>query len=464
MIHLGVDLGTSSVKLLLVTTEGAENVWSEPYPVSAPKPGYAETESADWLAAIRKVAARLPSRKVDSIGLSGQMHGIVPCSLKRGALYPAILWADQRGKEVLGRLEALGPDARRRVRNSWASGMAVSSILWIKVHMPELYREADVFLTPKDYLRWVLTGQVGTDRSDASGTLLYDFVAGTWMGELLEGLDLDPGKLPPILESSALAGSVSADGERLTGLPLGARVGVGAADTAAAIFGSRLPIGDTMQISIGSGTQVVRLLPELPEFHPALNVFASVRPGLYYRMAGMLNGGVALEWVRRLIGMDWTEFYSLASQEKAPLDLIFLPYLAGERTPYMNPDARASWSGLGLHHQPIDLLHAALLGVACSVRLGLETMGTEGVSHFRIVGGSTRFPYWNQMLANVLRVPLAVSSQADISARGAAMLGAEAIGTELGFPQDFSIYQPAAWEGIDDYYLRFTGLYARQLD
>jgi xylulokinase len=460
MTHLGVDLGTGSIKLLLVTSDRAERTWSEPYAVSAPSPGFAETDSSDWLAALRKTTAQLPPGTVDSIGLSGQMHGVVPCNWKRGALHPAILWADQRGKEVLGRLAALGPETARRVRNSWASGMAITSILWIKENKPDLYRDTDFFLTPKDYLRWVMIGQVATDRSDASGTLLYDFATGTWMGDVMETLGLDPGKLPPILDSAALAGYVSSEGARLTGLPPGVSVCVGAADTAAAIFGSRLPIGDTMQISIGSGTQVVRLVSELPELHPALNVFESVRPGVYYQMAGMLNGGVALEWVRKTVGLDWAEFYALASQEKAPLDLVFMPYLAGERTPYLNPDARASWTGLGLHHQPVDLLHAALLGVACSVRLGLETMGTKGVLHYRIVGGSTRYPYWNQMLANVLQVPLAVSAQGDISARGAAMLGAEALGLRLDFPEEFMIYQPAAWEGFEDYYLRFTGLYA----
>jgi xylulokinase len=250
------------------------------------------------------------------------------------------------------------------------------------------------------------------------------------------------------------------EGARLTCLPEGASVCVGAADTAAAIFGSSLPLGDTMQISIGSGTQVVRLHSELPEFHPALNVFESVRRGVYYRMAGMLNGGVALEWVRRIIGLEWAEFYALASRERAPLDLMFMPYLAGERTPYLNPDARASWTGLGLHHQPVDLLHAALLGVACSVRLGLETMGTDEVRHYRIVGGSSRYPYWNQLLANVLRVPLAVFTQGDISARGAAMLGAEALGGRLVFPEHSVLYEPVAWEGIEEYYRRFTGLYA----
>jgi xylulokinase len=461
MTHLGIDLGTGSLKLLLVTSEGAERVWSEPYAIRSPKPGFAETDTSDWLAALRATTARLPPGPIDSIGMSGQMHGVVPCNWKRGALHPAILWADQRGKEVLSRLAALGPGPARRVRNSWVSGMAIATVLWIRENEPELFRDTDVFLSPKDYLRWVITGQVGTDRSDASGTLLYDFASGTWMSDVLETLSLDPGKLPPILDSAALAGRVSSVGARLTGLPAGSSVGVGAADTAAAILGSGLPVSDTMQISIGSGTQVVRLLSELPEFQPALNVFESVRPGVYYQMAGMLNGGVALEWVRKTVGLDWTEFYALASQEKAPLDLVFLPYLAGERTPYLNPDARASWIGLGLHHRPVDLLHAALLGVACSVRLGLQTMGTEGVSHYRMVGGSTRYPYWNQMLANVLQASLAVSPQGDISARGAAMLGAEAIGIKLDYPEDFVVYQPEALDGIDDYYRRFTDLYTR---
>ena len=236
-------------------------------------------------------------------------------------------------------------------------------------------------------------------------------------------------------------------------------MGVGAGDTPAAIFGSGLPVSDTVQISIGSGTQVVRLLHEPPPFHPGLNVFESVRSGVFYQMAGMLNGGVALEWVRRTVGLDWPEFYEQASAAKSPLDLLFLPYLAGERTPHLNPNARAAWSGLGLHHQPVDLLHAALLGVACTVRLGLQTMGTEGVLHYRIVGGSTRYNYWNQMLANVLQVELSVSTQGDISARGAALLGAEAVGVSLTPHEEFTRFLPSPWPVIDEYFDRFTGLY-----
>ena len=461
MNHLGVDLGTASLKLLLVTSDGAEQIWSQPYAVTSPRPGFAETEPSAWLVALRKASAQLPAEPLASVGLSGQMHGIVPCSFKRGALHPAILWADQRGKDVLTRLGELGPESVRRVRNSWASGMAVTSILWLQENYPALYAETDVFLTPKDYLRWVMTGEVGTDPSDASGTLLYALAQGGWMTDLLERMGLDPRKLPTIFDSASLAGTVTTEGARQTGLPEGVAVGVGAGDTPAAIFGSNLPVGDTLQISIGSGTQVVRLLPKLPEFNPSLNVFESVRAGVYYQMAGMLNGGVALEWVRKTVGLDWSSFYSNIKQKEAPLDLVFLPYLTGERTPYLNPDARACWAGLGLHHQPNDLLHSALLGVACSVRLGVQTLGTGGVIHFRLVGGSTRYVFWNQMLANVLQVRLSVSTQGDISARGAAMLGAEAAGLKWIPQQEFQTYEPQPWPGIDDYFRRFQDLYAR---
>jgi xylulokinase len=290
---------------------------------------------------------------------------------------------------------------------------------------------------------------------------MYDPSRGAWMADELDALGLDAAKLPPLFDSAALAGSVTAEGARLTGLPAGTRVAVGAGDTPSAIFGSRLPVGDTVQISIGSGTQVVRLLDKLPEFRPTLNVFESVRPGVYYQMAGMLNGGVALEWVRKTVGLEWPEFYDGASLDRAPLDLVFLPYLSGERTPYLNPNATASWTGLGLHHEPADLLHAALLGVACSVRLGLATLGTQGVEHYRVVGGSTRYPYWNQLLANVLQVTLTVSTQSNMSARGAAMLGAEAIGVHLDPSHESTQYRPAPWEGIDAYYARFTDVYAR---
>jgi len=461
MSVLGIDLGTGSVKLMLAGGGQKVSSASEAYPVDAPFPGFAETGVEQWLGAIARCTERLGVLSgLEAVGLSGQMHGVVPVSLTRGALHPAILWADQRGKEVFPLLEALPGEFRERLRNSWTAGMALTTILWLKEHRRELYDAADVFLLPKDYLRWALTGVVGTEHSDASGTLMYDMETGRWMLDLLSQLGLDPGKLPPIFESGQFVGKINEKGSLASGLPVGVGVCAGAGDTPSAIFGAGLPVEDTIQISIGTGTQVVRLRNSLPRFHPALSLFVTVRKGVYYQMAGMLNGGLALEWVRSTVGLTWEEFYAEAETCPAPWDLQFLPYLSGERTPYLNPDARGVWSGLALHHKPIQLLYSALLGVACSVRLGVETIGTAGCHQYRVVGGSSQYSFWNQLLADILTVPLEVSSLKDASSWGAVRLASEAAGRDLQVPVLYQRYEPSSLPP-ESYYREFLDLYRR---
>jgi xylulokinase len=179
----------------------------------------------------------------------------------------------------------------------------------------------------------------------------------------------------------------------------------------------------------------------------------------------MLNGGLALEWVRGIVGMGWDEVYSEIEDRglSPPFDLIFLPYLSGERCPYLNPDARGVWSGLGLHHGRIDLVYAALLGVGCAVRLGVETIGTEGVEGYRFVGGSSKYPYWNSLLASILGSTLEVCDRTESSALGAAILGARAISLSLPIHASYERVEPRRLKGIDEYYARFKDTY-RSLD
>jgi xylulokinase len=240
-------------------------------------------------------------------------------------------------------------------------------------------------------------------------------------------------------------------------------VGVGAADTPAALFGGDLTREEEVQVSVGTAAQVSRPLHSLPTFHPSLNHFEGATPELHYRIAAMLNCGLALEWTRKSLGYEWKTLYGeIESRELLPpKELIFLPYLSGERTPYMNPEARGAWVGLSLHHEPVHLALAAMAGVASSVRLGLETLGTEGVSRIRLVGGSARYDYWARLLASVLNWPLHRSDMTNGSARGAARTGARAIGEELIFGENFERIEPLRLSWIDDYFGRFKELYKR---
>jgi xylulokinase len=433
-MYLGIDLGTGSVKLLLVTRDGTQFRASRGYPVEAQAPGWAETDPGDWVEAVRQAIRELPPLDgLRAVGLSGQMHGIVPVA-GAGAqpLAKAILWADQRSAAWLPRLDGQPEAMARRGLNAPAAGMAAATLLWLQDQRPRLLQDAEQVLFPKDYLRAALTGDRATDFSDASGSLLYDFQGRAWDGELVRWLGLDPRLLPEIRQATAPGGTVTDQAARVFGLPAGVPVATGAADGPAGMYGTGLTDPAEVQVSIGTGAQVARPIPadRLPPLERSLNVFEGVEAGHRYRVAAMLNAGIALEWTLRLLRLDWDGVYRALQARglgQRP-DLMFLPYLSGERTPHMDPAARGAWTGLGLHHGAEDLMLAALLGVACSVRLGLETLGTRGVARVRAVGGSLRHPYWRELVSSVLGRDLELSRRTDASALGATRIAATAIG------------------------------------
>jgi xylulokinase len=470
-MYLGIDLGTGSVKLMLVDPEGRERVASRSYPIESPEPGFAETDPETWLDAIRDAARELPALgALRAIGLSGQMHGVVATRLD--GLDPvarAILWADRRGMKYLDRFEGVPPDMARRMSNAPAAGLTATTLLWLKHEKPGFLQSFDRALFPKDYIRAQLTGNVATDYSDASGSLMYDFRERTWYGELIDRLGLPRGILPEIRPSSETGGAVTAAAARRLGLPEGVPVAIGAADVTAAMFGSDLVDPSEVQVSVGTAAQVSRPIPadRLPGWNPSLNVYEGVLPTQRYRVAAMLNAGIALEWVRGLFRREWSEVYLDLEKRglQRPLDLTFLPYLTGERTPYMNPDARGAWLGLSLNHSEGDLLLAALVGVACSIRLGMETLGLEGLTRVHTAGGSFRHSFWRRLVATALGRSISVSWQRDISARGAARIAALSIGEELpivrGETQEVEP-EPSTW--MEDYYLSFQESYRRVYD
>ena len=477
-MYLGIDLGTGSVKVMLLDRAGGAVSASHIYPVLAPAPGRAETDPEEWLRALEQALTDLNSRARDrgtgslkdvrAVGFSGQMHGVVP--VKRGgdgtteALHPAILWADGRGAAELERYHACPREMRGRLGNRPASGMAGTTLLWLHRNAPAVLERADAVLFPKDYVRAALTGDWCTDYSDASGSLLYDFRNREWYGELIETLELPATALPEIRDSVAPAGHVTAAAAARFGIPEGTPVAVGAGDTPAAMYGSRLTDEAVAQISVGTAAQAAR--PVAPGVLPpvsSVNLFEGAESRLRYQVAAMLNGGLALEWVRERLGFDWDGLYARldGSVTDDPGEILFLPYLTGERTPHLNPDARGAWVGLSLHHDTDDLARAALLGVACTVRLGMETLEHDRApaDTVRLVGGSARYAAWRQMLSLVLERPLEYSEQTDGSARGAAYTAARLLGEELPAGPAF-VHQDAPdapW--VHRYYERFLEVY-----
>lgn len=306
-----------------------------------------------------------------------------------------------------------------------------------------------------------LTGRFGTDHSDATGTLLYDFSARDWSGSVLQKLGTDRKKLPPIHHSGDDAGTILPEVADLLGVSDRTRVCVGAADTAAAIYGSGVKTG--AQVSVGTAAQVAVLTDTLPVFDASVNCYPTVESGRWYRMAAMLNAGLALEWVRSILKFGWDEFYhrlEVSGGRPPALDPpIFLPYLTGERTPYLNPNARAVWLGLSLEYEMDDLAWAAIEAVAFSLRLGLESLGVPKADGVRLVGGSRKYRGWCQLVSTVLKRQVTILDEADVSAFGALRLGAGLDGAEIALPAAPETMDPICDPAVDERYRRFLACY-----
>ncbi len=438
---LGIDLGTSSVKAVVVRLDGSvAGQATGDYPVHSPHPGWSETSPADWLSAtataVRAAVAQAGTEPV-AVGLSGQMHGVVATAADGRALRPAMLWSDARAVGELRAYRRLPAATRARLANPLSPGMAGPMLAWLATHEPATYAAARWTLQPKDWLRAQLTGRYATEPSDASATLLYDVAGDGWDAGVLAALDLDPAKLPPILPRAAeCAGNLTTDAAARLGLRAGIPVAAGAADTAAAALGSGLTEPGTVQLTIGTGAQIVKPVASLPAAlpdRPVTHLYRAATDTGWYAMGAVLNGGLTLGWVCRTLGATWPELYASAAMAPSPDDPYFLPQLHGERTPYLDPGMRASWTGLAPRHGREHLLRAALEGVAFAIGDALAHVLEPGerVAHLRLAGGGTTDPAWRQMLADILGHPLAPVEVTAASGLGAAMLGARAAGRTI---------------------------------
>src|SRR4051812_26412973 len=445
---LGIDLGTSSVKVVIANLEGDLIGQADgAYPVSSPRPGWSETDPDEWLSstttAVRTALAQTDV-EILAIGFSGQMHGVVAADRSGAPLRAAMLWSDSRAIDQLASYEGLAVPVRARLANPLSPGMAGPMLAWLRQHEPDVYRATGWALSPKDWLRSRLTGQFATEPSDASATLMYDLVNDSWDLDVLDVLGLDPAKLAPVLPGSGQpAGELTAAAGELLGLPAGIPVAAGAADTAAAALGSRLVDPATAQLTVGTGAQVIRPVVSLPEKlppAPVTHLYRSAAGSGWYSMAASLNGGSTLAWVRGILGASWQELYDCAALfpgEDAPL---FLPHLHGERTPYLDPAMRGAWTGLAPQHRREELLYSALEGVAFTIREAADCLLESGsdVPQLRLAGGGTTAPGWRQMLADVLERPVT-----PVDVPGASALGATVLAREVaGIPEPTSAPEP----------------------
>jgi xylulokinase len=465
MSFLGIDLGTGSLKLAIIDGDGREmSMSSAAYALETPHAGWAETHPQSWWRALCEAAARLPAKQrdaVQAIGFSGQMHGVVLTDAQGKPVRPAMLWPDTRALALLDAWPAPQP-------NPVAPGMAGPLLRWIALHEPHAAQAARWALQPKDWLRVALGGAVATDASDACATALAD-PAGVWDLALLDRLGLPREWFAPLASSYAPGGALSADAARELGLRAGIVLAVGAADTPCAALGSGLVRDGDALLTTGTGGQIVVLSNDVPQAAPGLHRYRAASDH-WYRMAAMQNVGVALETARGLLSYEWVDAYRDAFDSAADAHgLTFLPYLTGERTPWLNPSARGGWLGLALGATRGALMRAAFEGVAFSLRAGLDAVRNSGaqVSALRLAGGGSVDARWRQLLADALNVELHAVDCPNAAARGAAMLGAMACGHWRAAdlvaltPASMRVAGPSGDRALAGRYAKFIDLYGR---
>jgi xylulokinase len=402
---IGLDVGTTGVKAIAISPDGELLATAEEgYPLSTPHPGWSEQDPEDWWRAAEACLGRLPE---GPIGFSGQMHGLVVLGADDRVLRPAILWNDQRTAAECAEIEErVGLERLIALTGNRAlPGFTAPKLLWLRRHEPEVYEQIAHVLLPKDYVRFRLTGERAIDAAEASGTLLFDVAHRRWSAEVCEALDLPREWLPGAHESTEIGG---------------------AGDQAAAALGVGIVAPGPVSVVLGTSGVVFAVLPEYaPDAHARVHVFCHAVPQTWHAMGVMLSAAGSAAWLRGMLGSWYAQLDEEAARWEPGADgLLFAPYLAGERTPHADPDARGAFTGLSVRHDRGALWRAALEGVAFGLRDSLELLRLLGVRPEvgRISGGGARSRLWVRIVASVLGLPLELMASQEGSAFGAAML------------------------------------------
>ncbi len=436
-LYLGIDIGTSSVKAVLLDAQGAVLAQAaSSLEVSRPSPGFSEQDpEAWWRAALRAVAA-LPAGAragVRAVGLSGQMHGATLLDAQDRPLRPAILWNDGRSAQECLELERREPASRAITGNIMMPGFTAPKLLWVARHEPEIFRRTAHVLLPKDYVRLRLTGEKVSDMSDAAGTGWLDVGRREWSDAMLAATDLTRAHMPRLVEGSSPSGTLTADAAEALGLPR-ALVAGGGGDNAASAVGLGVVRPGQAFLSLGtSGVLFVVTERFRPNPEGAAHAFCHCLPQRWHQMSVMLSAASTLDWIAQVVGAD--DLTGLVARAQAhglhrhsPL---FLPYLTGERTPHNDPHARGVFFGLRPDSSAAELAGAVLEGVALAFADGLDVLIDKGdpVGEISVTGGGARLPYWGRLIAAALRRPLTYRSGGEVGAAlGAARLARLAAG------------------------------------
>ena len=442
MLYIGIDLGTSAVKLLLMDESGdIKKIVSREYPIYFPNPGWSEQKPQDWyretMAGLKELIAEADKSKIAGISFGGQMHGLVLLDDKDEVIRPALLWNDGRTTEECDYLNnVIGKEKLSAyTANISFTGFTAPKILWVKNKEPENFARIAKIMLPKDYIAYMLTGVHCTDVSDASGMLLFDVKNRTWSKEMCEICSVKEEWLAKVYESYEPVGRVKPEIARELGIPETTIVAAGAGDNAAAAVGTGTVGDGRCNISLGtSGTIFISSKNFGVDKYNALHSFAHA-DGTYHLMGCMLSAASCNKWwMDEIIG---TKDYAKEQENIHKLGenhVFFLPYLMGERSPHNDPNARGTFIGLTMDNTRADMTQAVLEGVAFALRDSLEVAKSLGIKieRTKICGGGAKSPLWRKIIANVLNLKVDILESEEGPALGGAMLAAVAAGEYAG--------------------------------
>ena len=438
MLYIGIDLGTSSVKILLMEGDGTvKKIVSREYPLSFPKPGWSEQNPSDWytqtMDGLKELLQEADKSQVAGISFGGQMHGLVILDKEDNVIRPAILWNDGRTTEECDYLNhTIGTDKLSEYTANIAfAGFTAPKLLWLSKHEPDNFAKIDKIMLPKDYLAYRLTGVHATDVSDASGMLLLDVKNRKWSQEMCDLCHISIEQLPELFESYEAIGTLKADVAAELGVSTQVKVAAGAGDNAAAAVATGTVGEGKCNISLGtSGTIFISSDKFRVDDNNALHAFCGAN-GKYHLMGCMLSAASCNKWwMDEIIG---SKDYAKEQEQITKLGenhVFYLPYLMGERSPYNNPDARAAFIGMTMDTTRADMTQAVLEGVAFALRDSFEIAKALGIplERTKICGGGAKSPLWRTIVANVLGIPVDILETEEGPSLGGAMLAAVACG------------------------------------
>lgn len=442
-VILGIDIGTSSVKAMLLDIEsGPLAVRAKEYGVNIPSPGFAEQNPELWWTSLKEVLSELQSampeayKAVAAVGYSGQMHGLVLVDRAGVPVRPAIIWLDQRSRQQVEEInhniteKEMGDVFCNRV----SSGFAFPSLLWVRENEPEVFSKAAAVLCPKDYLRMKMSGELGAEVVDASSTCIFSTADRDWAWDIIDRFGLPRSLFPEAGESIQIAGIVTSVCTEETGLPGGIPVIYGTGDQPAQSIGNGIFSEGQLISNIGTGGQISAFTKKpVYDLQLRTNTFCHAVPGGYTIFGATLCSGMSMNWAKnKLFHLDG---YDIVNQEAARVPagsegLIYLPYLSGERTPHMNPDAEGMFFGLKLVHERGHFLRAVMEGVTYSLRDCLELMQELGIDAQTIIasGGGASSPLWLQIQADIFHKPVRACTVKEQACLGACILAAVGTG------------------------------------